>query len=168
MTMTGAAGSAPTPAATVLDRATVEAALAVAVRAPSIHNTQPWRWRLAGGALELIADRSRQLTVADPDGHSLLVSCGAALHLTEIALRAAGSAVQAQLLPDPDDHDLLARFTPVGAVEPDEAVLGQAEAALRRRSGPRALPPPPPQGGGVRPPPAPRSGAGGWVHLPVD
>src|SRR3954451_13488170 len=144
--MTGAAGSAPTgsaptPGTTVLDRATVEAALAVAVRAPSIHNTQPWRWRLAGGGLDLRADRSRQLAVADPDGHSLLVSCGAALHLTEIALRAAGSAVQTQLLPDPDDHDLLARFTPVGAVEPDEAVLGEAEAALRRRSDRRPFAP---------------------------
>src|SRR4051794_22333866 len=101
MTMTGPAGSAPTPGVTALARPTVEAALALAVRAPSIHNTQPWRWRLSGGALELIADRSRQLTVADPDGHSLLVSCGAALHLTEIALRAAGSTELSQMIPVP-------------------------------------------------------------------
>jgi nitroreductase len=117
-----------------LDRATAEAVLAVAVRAPSIHNTQPWRWRLSGGGLELLADRSRQLSVADPDGHSLMVSCGAAAHLTEIALRAAGIDVQTQLLPDPTDPDRLARFTPTGAREPEPALLEQVDAALRRCS----------------------------------
>jgi nitroreductase len=80
----------PTTPVPQLDRRATEAALAVAVRAPSIHNTQPWRWQLADGVLTLRADRSRQLAVADPDGHSLLISCGAALHLTELALRAAG------------------------------------------------------------------------------
>jgi hypothetical protein len=73
-----------------LDRATVEAALPVAVRAPSIHITQPWAWRLGRDGLALLGDRTRQLEVADPDGHSLQVSCGAALYLTELALRAGG------------------------------------------------------------------------------
>jgi len=123
-----------TGAATGLDRATVEAVLAVAVRAPSIHNTQPWRWRLAGGVLDLRADRSRQLEVADPDGHSLLISCGAAAHLTELALQAAGWSVEAQLLPEPNDPDLLVRFVPRGAVEPDATVLARVDAAQRRRS----------------------------------
>jgi nitroreductase len=117
-----------------LTRDTVEAVLAVAVRAPSIHNTQPWRWRLVDGALELLADRSRQLAVADPDGHSLLVSCGAAAHLTELALGAAGVAVQTQLLPDLADPDLLARFTPTGPAEPGAELLDRVDAAQRRRS----------------------------------
>ena len=123
-----------TGAATGLDRATVEAVLALAVRAPSIHNTQPWRWRLADGVLDLMADRTRQLAVADPDGHSLLISCGAAAELTEIGLRAAGWAVDVQLLPEPTDRDLLARFTPRSAAEPDATAAAQAEAAQRRRS----------------------------------
>jgi len=123
-----------TGAATALDRATVEAALAVAVRAPSIHNTQPWRWRLAEGVLDLRADRSRQLTVADPDSHSLLISCGAAAELTALGLRAAGRPVTAQLLPEPTDRDLLVRFTPGGPAEPHDATLAAVEAAGRRRS----------------------------------
>ena len=58
--------------------------MALASRAPSLHNTQPWRWQLHEGVLDLRADRSRQLRVADPDGHSLLISCGAAAELTQL------------------------------------------------------------------------------------
>jgi nitroreductase len=117
-----------------LDQASVESALTVAVRAPSIHNTQPWAWRLSGGILTLHADRSRQLAVADPDAHSLLISCGAALHLTELALRAAGWLVETAILPDASDPDLLASFRPVDRHDPDEHLLAEVDAALRRRS----------------------------------
>jgi nitroreductase len=117
-----------------LDRTTVEAALEVAVRAPSIHNTQPWLWRLDADGLSLRADRSRQLAVADPDGHSLLVSCGAAAYLTELALRGAGWRVETTLLPDKAEPDLLAVFRPVGREQPDDTTVGRIEAALRRRS----------------------------------
>ena len=126
-----------------LDRAAAEAAVDVAVRAPSIHNTQPWRWVFDGGTLTLLADRSRQLRVADPSGHSLLISCGAAVVLTELGLRAAGWRVESVLLPDPDDKDVLARFHGVGRQEPDEDVQAQAEAALRRRSDRRPFSPEP-------------------------
>jgi len=117
-----------------LPRDDVQAALAVAVRAPSIHNTQPWRWRLEAGRLTLRADPARQLAVADPDGHSLLVSCGAALHLTEVALRAQGWRFETALLPDPEDPDTLAVFRATGRGEPDEQTVADADAALRRRS----------------------------------
>ncbi|MCW2495222.1 MAG: hypothetical protein JWQ77_1146, partial [Jatrophihabitans sp.] len=42
----------------------LRAALESANRAPSIHNTQPWRWVLHGSVLDLRADRARQLHVA--------------------------------------------------------------------------------------------------------
>ena len=58
--------------------------------APSIHNTQPWRFVVAADRLEVWADRSRQLTALDPDGHMLLISCGAALHDVGVALAAEG------------------------------------------------------------------------------
>ena len=122
------------PAGDRLDRAAAEAVVDVAVRAPSIHNTQPWRWVFDGSALSLLADRSRQLPVADPSGHSLLISCGAAALLTELSLRAAGWRVDSALFPDPDDRDVLARFRAVGREEPAEALQAQVEAALRRRS----------------------------------
>jgi nitroreductase len=115
-----------------LDRSTAEAAVAVAVRAPSIHNTQPWRWQLGPGGLTLLADRSRQLAVADPDGHSLLISCGAALHLTQVGLQAEGWQIETTLLPDSADPDVLARFRPVGRHErEDEAYVEEMSRWLR-------------------------------------
>jgi nitroreductase len=49
--------------------------------APSIHNTQPWRFRVAGDALlEIHGDPERMLWVADAHGRALHLSCGAALH----------------------------------------------------------------------------------------
>ncbi|WP_157017855.1 hypothetical protein [Cryptosporangium arvum] len=36
------------------------------LRAPSIRDSRPWRWRLSGHAVELWADRRRQLPTVDP------------------------------------------------------------------------------------------------------
>lgn len=123
-----------TESVTVFDVAAVEDAVAVAVRAPSIHNTQPWRFELRGGVLVLRADRSRQLGIADPDGHSLLISCGAALALIELALRAAGWAVDVSRLPDASDPDLLAQLRAVGRTEPAQLDADRVAASQRRRS----------------------------------
>jgi hypothetical protein len=82
----------------------------VATRAPSVHNTQPWRWFGAPHSLELYADRSRQLTASDPDGRSLTISCGAALHHAELAADALGWSVTLTRFPDPGRPDLLARL----------------------------------------------------------
>ncbi|MFC7530106.1 Acg family FMN-binding oxidoreductase [Actinoplanes sp. GCM10030250] len=58
--------------------------------APSIHNTQPWRWIVFGDRLELHRVTDRQLRFQDPDRHMLLISCGTALHHARIALTAEG------------------------------------------------------------------------------
>jgi hypothetical protein len=87
----------------------------LACRAPSTHNTQPWRWRIVGDtSIELYADRTRQLAVADPDGRNLVISCGAALHHALEAARALGLAATVDLSAMGSDQDLLARvaFTP--------------------------------------------------------
>ena len=59
-----------------------------AALAPSIHNTQPWAWQRTDGGAVLYADWSRQVPEADPQGHGLLLSCGAALEATGLALSA--------------------------------------------------------------------------------
>jgi nitroreductase len=119
-----------------LDRAAIEAVIAAANRAPSIHNTQPWSWQLHPTHLSLRADRDRQLRVADPDGHSMMISCGAALALTELGLRTLGREVSVTRLPDPDDPDLLAEFR-LGQPRPATARELQLFAAAQRRQSDR-------------------------------
>ena len=91
-------------------------AAAAAGLAPSIHNTQPWRWRVYPDRLDLYAERSRQLTATDPDGRMLIISCGAALHHARLALAAQGWQVTVSRLPEPTDTDLLARISLAGQV----------------------------------------------------
>jgi hypothetical protein len=121
-------------AALALDTAAVESAVTLALRAPSIHNTQPWRFEFSGGVLCLRADRSRQLGIADPDGHSLMISCGAVLGLTESALRADGWIIDVRRMPDPADPDLLAELRAVERREPTQLDLDRVAASQRRRS----------------------------------
>lgn len=79
--------------------------------APSVHNTQPWLWRVHPDSLELRAARERQLQVADPEGRLLIISCGTALHHARVALAAEGREAGVTRMPDPADPDLLARIT---------------------------------------------------------
>jgi nitroreductase len=91
-------------------------AAALAGYAPSIHNSQPWRWRVSGDVLDLYAVHRRQLAITDPDGRLAVLSCGAALHHARTALAAEGFAVTVERLPDPAQPDWLARITLAGRV----------------------------------------------------
>jgi nitroreductase len=98
-------------------------AASVAGYAPSVHNTQPWRWRVLPQRLELIAVRDRQLVATDPDGRLLTISCGAALHHARLALAAEGWATRVERMPDPAQPDLLAHIVATGhAAAPPEAM----------------------------------------------
>jgi nitroreductase len=102
-------------------------AASAATAAPSIHNTQPWRWRVHPDRLELYAERDRQLLATDPDGRMLAVSCGAALHHARVALAAMGWQYTVSRRPEPADADLLARIGlgDRGEVSPDAMRLYQ-------------------------------------------
>jgi hypothetical protein len=102
--------------------------------APSVFNTQPWRWRVHPEWLDLYADRSRQLGVADPAGRLLTISCGAALHHARLALAAEGWRGAVRRCPDPDEPDHLARIGPVEYVGSTPQALRRFQAAERRRT----------------------------------
>lgn len=116
-----------------------ERVVELAVRAPSLHNTQPWRFVLRGGALELHADRDRQLAATDPDGRQLVLSCGAALFGVRLALRAHGWVPHVQVAPDPDAPDLLARVAVGGARAAAAEDVLLCKALPRRQSQRRGL-----------------------------
>jgi nitroreductase len=131
-------------AAPPLAGADVAAAVALATRAPSLHNTQPWRWDLRGGVLELRADWTRQLHITDSDGHSLLVSCGAALALAELGLRTTGRTVGVDRFPDRAEPDLLARlsggaFSPAPEMAKRWALAARTRQSERRPFGPQPV-----------------------------
>jgi hypothetical protein len=90
--------------------------IATAARAPSVHNTQPWRFRVNEYLIELYADPDRKLRV-DRSGREMLISCGAALFGLRLAVRSLGYLPVAELLPDPARPRLLARVT-LGKAEP--------------------------------------------------
>ena len=92
----------------VVDEGTVRAAIGLASRAPSIHNTQPWLCRLSASTLHLYADPTRWLPATDADRRDLIVSCGAMLHHLEVALASLGVEVTVHRLPNPADPDHLA------------------------------------------------------------
>jgi hypothetical protein len=83
----------------------VEAAWA----APSIHNSQPWRFEAACDELRLHGVADRALSVADPDARALYISCGAALFNARLAARHLGIDTEVSLLPHPEyPFDVLA------------------------------------------------------------
>lgn len=81
-----------------------------AVQAPSSHNSQPWLFHVGGGALDLIADRTRALAVVDPHDRELTISCGAALDHLVVAAAAFAHPAKVAILPEPSDPDVLARL----------------------------------------------------------
>jgi hypothetical protein len=116
---------------------TIRRIVELATRAPSVHNTQPWRWVAHGHLLELHADRRHQLPVADPTGRDLIVSCGAALHQATIAAAALGWSAAVTRFPESSDPDLLACLEltpappPANAAEVIEVI--EARCTDRRR-----------------------------------
>ena len=118
--MTTLIGAGRTPAPQAPDPAS--RVIGLACRAPSVHNTQPWLWRIRPDHIELRADRRRQLPVSDPDGRNLVISCGAALHHAMVAAGGLGWTTEAVRFPVPEDPDLVAeirldpgRITPAAA-----------------------------------------------------
>jgi nitroreductase len=99
-------------------------AAAAAGYAPSIHNTQPWRWRLTADTVELRLVPGRILPVTDPEGRLATLSCGVALHHARVALSAQGWRATVTRLPPGGEPDLLARMHVEGRapVDPSSAL----------------------------------------------
>jgi nitroreductase len=115
------------------DRETLRAAMALATRAPSVHNTQPWQWRIGSHSVHLYADPSRHLIHTDPDGRDLLISCGAALHHAVVALCSLGWQTTVHRFPNPAEPNHLAVIEVVARTA-DQSDIALAAAIPRRRT----------------------------------
>jgi hypothetical protein len=112
-------------------------AAAAGIRAPSLHNTQPWLFRLDDGAVEVLADPTRQLATADGTGWAVRIACGAAAYNARLALAVAGTPAEVALRPDQGRPDLIARLTP-GRERPATYAEQDLFAAIPRRYSNRA------------------------------
>ncbi|CAN5664532.1 nitroreductase family protein [soil metagenome] len=115
------------------DVVTLRTALALAVRAPSVHNLQPWQWRVGASSLHLYADAARRLMDTDPDGRDVMVSCGAALNHCVVALAALGWRSKIHRFPNSAEPLHLAAIETY-AHAADEVDIALAAAIPRRRT----------------------------------
>lgn len=117
----------------VMSPTLIERALQAATRAPSVHNTQPWRFVAAPDSVEVYLDRSRVLPAVDPGAREARISCGAAVFNLRLACQADGRDATVTLVPDPERPDLLARVR-VGGPRIPAAEERTLAAAIRRRA----------------------------------
>jgi nitroreductase len=113
---------------TALRRAAVRATLA-----PSVHNTQPWRFHLRQGSLDIYADRTRQLSVLDPAGRQLIVSCGCALFNARASLAAEGVRADVERFPIEGRSDLLATLSLGPGRSTESADVARLEPVIPQR-----------------------------------
>ncbi|HJT96074.1 MAG TPA: NAD(P)H nitroreductase [Mycobacterium sp.] len=127
---------------TLVDLEVIKRAVRLACRAPSLHNSQPWRWVVEGNRMHLYLDRKRILYATDRAGHEAIISCGAVLDHFSVAMAAAGWTAGVDRLPTADDPDLLASidFAPIDFVT--AAHRRWTEAILLRRTNRHPFAPP--------------------------
>ncbi len=119
--------------ATTADVETIRDAVRLACRAPSLHNSQPWRWVGGDGGLRLFLDPARVLNY-DRSQREAVIGCGAVLHHLRVAMAAAGWHAHIDRFPNPNDPTWLAslEFTPMDHVTDGHRRC--ADAILVRRS----------------------------------
>jgi hypothetical protein len=124
--------------------ATVDNVLAQAAvfagQAPSIHNSQPWLWRIDDDALDLMLDHRRLLHIADPHARFAILSCGAALHHARIDLAALGWHAVVARFPEHGAPDRLARLQLDGRAPVDPVAARLVQATASRRTDRRSIP----------------------------
>ncbi len=119
---------------TVVDTNVIKGAVELACRAPSLHNSQPWRWVAGPRGVDLFADPERIVTSIDGSGRQAVISCGAALDHFRVAMAAAGWETEVDRFPNPINPDHLASvdFGPADYVA--AARRDRAAAIPRRRT----------------------------------
>jgi hypothetical protein len=78
--------------------------------APSVHNSQPWRFEIGPGSFDLHVDRTRQLHALDPTGRQLMISIGCALFNARVAAADLGQPMAVERMPFGANANPIARL----------------------------------------------------------
>jgi hypothetical protein len=119
---------------TLVDIDILKNAVQLACRAPSLHNSQPWRWVVDDAGLHLYVDHTRLLPSADKSARQAYISCGAALHHLRVAMAAAGWTANVERFPDPNNPDHLAAVHLSQLSHVTDVHRRRADAILHRRT----------------------------------
>lgn len=129
--------------ASMVDTGILRDAVRLACRAPSLHNSQPWRWVADDSALSLFLDPDRAPVATDTTGREALMSCGAVLDHFRVAMAAVGYTTHVERFPNPNNllHLASMSFSPLEFVT--DAHRRRADAILLRHTDrlPFAAPP---------------------------
>jgi hypothetical protein len=117
-----------------MDTDLIRKALLIACRAPSFHNTQPWRWVADTTQLHLYLDHSRIVHYTDSSGREALIGCGAILDHLRVATAATGWHTEVDRFPNPNNLERLATLDLTPAPFVTDAERARANAILRRRT----------------------------------
>lgn len=127
---------------TMVDVKVLTRAVELACRAPSLHNSQPWRWVISGTTVDLFADPRRIVSSTDSSGRESIISCGAVLDHFRVAMAAEGWQTNVDQFPNPNNLDHLASIDFVSTDYVAAARRDRAGAILRRRTDRRPFHPP--------------------------
>jgi hypothetical protein len=100
----------------------IDVLLGAAVAAPSMHNTQPWRFEVNRHVIDVYLDGSRALPAEDSTGRAMRIAAGAAT----FNLRCAAASISFDswfgLAPFPHEPDLVARIVVEPTRVPDKTL----------------------------------------------
>lgn len=98
-----------------------------AIKAPSGHNTQPWKFKMEVNSISIFPDYERILPFADPDNHELFISLGCALENLVIAASQFGYYTNIEMkMKDPFKESILVKLSP-GNVEKNDILFKSIE-----------------------------------------
>jgi hypothetical protein len=128
---------------TMVEIKVITEAVRLACRAPSLHNSQPWRWIAEDDTVHLFLAPRQVVRSTDGSGREAIISCGAVLDHFRVAMAAAGWTANVSRFPNPNNllHVASMDFSPIDFVT--EGHRRRADAILLRRTDrlPFAAPP---------------------------
>jgi hypothetical protein len=117
-----------------LSREHIDLLLAAAVAAPSMHNTQPWRFEVNNQVIDVFLDGSRALPAEDPTGRAMRIAAGAATFNLRCAAASIGYDTWLGLTPSPTEPDLVARIVLQPSDTPEQDLRDLAAEIPRRHT----------------------------------